>query len=92
METTACVKCGSPIAEAATTGRPKVYCSPACRRSAEHEVRRANVLLGKLEERLSHARLGFGCSTPASIAALEAEIARHETRLLALLGGGEDDE
>lgn len=92
MEAAACVKCGSPITEAPTTGRPKKYCSPACRRSAEHEIRRVNVLLGKLEERASNARLGFGCSTPGSIANLEGEIARHEARLRALLEGGTEDE
>lgn len=92
MEATACVKCGGPIADAATSGRPKKYCSPACRRSAEHEIRRVNVLLGKLEERASNARLGYGCSTAASIANLEGEIARNEVRMRALLEGGTEDE
>lgn len=92
MEAIACVKCGGPIAEAAATGRPKKYCSPACRRSAEHEIRRVNVLLGKLEQQASHARLGYGCSTPASIAKLEGEIAHQEARLRALLEGGTEDE
>jgi hypothetical protein len=91
MEATACVKCGGPIAEAATTGRPKKYCSPACRRSAEHEIRRVNVLLGKLEEKVSNARLGYGYSGPGSVDKLEGEIARHEARLRALLGGTEDE-
>lgn len=86
MEAAACVKCGGPIAEVAATGRPKKYCSPACRRSAEHEVRRINALLGKLEERASNARLGYGCPTPASIAKIEGEIAHQEARLRALLG------
>lgn len=87
-----CVKCGGPIAEASTTGRPKKYCSPACRRSAEHEIRRVNTLLGKLEERASHVRLGHGYSTPDSIAKLEGEIARQEARLRVLLEGGTEDE
>lgn len=87
MEPTACVKCGGQIADAATTGRPKKYCSTACRRSAEHEIRRVNVLLGKLEERLSRERLGFNCATPDSIARLEHEIAHQEARLRRLLEG-----
>jgi hypothetical protein len=37
-------------------------------------------------------RLGYGCSTPASIANLEGEIARHEARLRALLEGGTENE
>lgn len=80
-----CLKCGGQIAESATAGRPKRYCSVACRRAAEHEVRRLNALLAKLEERVSNARLGFGFSSPGSVENLEGEIARQEARLRALL-------
>ena len=88
METRACVKCGNPIQSVAAEGRPKKYCSVACRRSAEHEIRRTNALLGKLEERASNARLGYGAPSDGQIARLEAEIARQENRLRGLL----DDE
>jgi hypothetical protein len=50
-----------------------------------------NVLLGKLEEKVSNARLGYGYSSPGSVENLEGEIARHEARLRALLGGTEDE-
>lgn len=84
METT-CVKCGGQIAESATAGRPKRYCSTACRRAAEHEIRRVNALLAKLEEKVSNARLGFGFSSPGSVENLMSEIARQEARLRELL-------
>lgn len=38
---TMCARCGTRLGELKTTGRPRVYCSPACRKAA-HEDRRAN--------------------------------------------------
>lgn len=35
-----CARCGSALPAAAATGRPRVYCSPACRKAA-YEDRRA---------------------------------------------------
>ena len=37
---TRCARCGSALPAAAATGRPRVYCSPACRKAA-YEDRRA---------------------------------------------------
>lgn len=37
---TRCVRCGAPLPTPATTGRPRVYCGPACRKAA-YEDRRA---------------------------------------------------
>ena len=37
---TVCARCGTPLPTAATTGRPRVYCGPACRKAA-YEDRRA---------------------------------------------------
>lgn len=85
MEVKTCAKCGTPIDPVAAANNGKKYCSVACRRSAEHEIRRVNALLGKLEERASNARLGYGVSGADAVAKLDAEIARHETRLRALL-------
>lgn len=38
---TKCVRCGAKLENPKTTGRPRVYCSPACRKAA-HEDRRAH--------------------------------------------------
>jgi hypothetical protein len=35
-----CARCAAPLPTAATTGRPRVYCSPACRKAA-YDDRRA---------------------------------------------------
>lgn len=81
-----CVKCGSTIDGLATTGRPKAYCSTACRRSAELEVRRLNSRLEKLEVSLSNTRLGYYSFEPEKDAAkLVEEIAIQEARLIKLL-------
>lgn len=82
---TGCLKCGKAIQEQAATGRPKSYCSVGCRRAAEHEIRRINSLLGKLEGDLSNARLGCGWDTDKTSKKLECEIALQESRLRALL-------
>ena len=38
---TTCARCGARLAELKATGRPRVYCSPACRK-ASYEDRRAH--------------------------------------------------
>lgn len=82
-----CLKCGLQIEEQPTTGRPKIYCSTGCRRSAEHEVRRINALLQKLETDLSNAILGRVWADQVS--KIEAEILRQEARLRDLLDAAE---
>lgn len=37
---TRCARCGTPLPAAAATGRPRVYCGPACRKAA-YDDRRA---------------------------------------------------
>lgn len=91
MEAKTCPKCRVPVDPVAAANNGKKYCSPACRRAAEHEIRRVNTLLGKLEERASNARLGYGAPTADSIARLDAEIERHELRLRDLLGSNDDE-
>jgi hypothetical protein len=44
-----CRKCGAPIRNVATTGRPRRFCSLACRRAAEVAVRRLDRNLEALE-------------------------------------------
>lgn len=81
-----CLKCGKPIEKPAKQGRPPKYCGNACRRAAEFELRRINDHIAKLESNFSHARLHGRSSTvwlpPGTY---EAEIARFEERLRALL-------
>jgi len=91
-----CRKYGAPLPEAAATGRPATYCSVACRRMAELEVKRINRRLEALEERLSERLLQgdtglkdlAGRNHREQMAALKAEIARQEERLRALLEQG----
>ena len=57
-----CIKCCKPL-EKPATGRPPRYCSRACRRAAEYEIRRLNRHLGRLEterEELRHSRIKLG--------------------------------
>lgn len=84
MKTT-CIKCGKEIEDQATTGRPKDYCSTGCRRAAEHEVRRINLRLEKLEEQLSNNRIGYGLPSEKISKNLKSEIAIYEERLRVLL-------
>lgn len=78
-----CLKCGTLIWDQPATGRLKIHCSPGCRRSAEHEIRRLNGLLQKLETDLSNARLGRVWAN--DVDKIAAEILLQETRLRALL-------
>jgi sugar-specific transcriptional regulator TrmB len=95
-EKLACVKCGRPL-EKPATGRPPAYCSTACRRLAEYELRRINRRLEKLEGRASRLRHSpdvgakdwAGRTHAEALAACEAEIADAEKRLRALLDAAE---
>lgn len=40
-----CAECGARMPVVASIGRPAMYCSAACRRAAEYELRRAQSLL-----------------------------------------------
>ena len=57
-----CLKCGKPL-EKSAAGRPPSYCSRACRRAAEYELKRLQRHLERLEterEELRHSRLKLG--------------------------------
>jgi hypothetical protein len=50
-----CAKCGGELVQQ-ETGRPSRYCSKACRRAAEYELRRIQRRLEDLEVSESNAR------------------------------------
>lgn len=90
-----CLICGNETKKP-ETGRPARYCSVACRRAREFEVRRLNKRLGQLESRrddeseLVDAPTTYcdmyGRAAAERLAAVEKLIARAQSRLKALLG------
>lgn len=85
-----CLKCGAPLESGNGKGRPKAYCSTACRRSAEMEIRRCDQRLGALESDAQNIRLGrmmdLGGNNMESI---NMEINRLEEKLKVLLSAEE---
>lgn len=88
----ACAKCGAPLDKPSGAGRPRIYCSTACRRLAELAIRRLNRRLEHLEEIMSHARISLGgayaeseCERHGRLQRVSAEIELTKTRLRALL-------
>ncbi len=86
-----CLKCGKPLTKPAT-GRPPSYCSRGCRRSAEHEIRRINRYIERLEIegeglRNSRNKLGdwLGRSHRQQVNDNRKALAEKETRLRELL-------
>lgn len=86
-----CPFCAGELPTGARRGRPKTYCSAACRRSAELEIRRIDRRLAALEGSLSYERQSplAGLTYDMTIAPIEEEIARQRKRLLELLSAGE---
>ncbi len=84
-----CPKCGSDVPQSGGVGRPYTYCSTACRRAAEYELRRLQKALEEVEEQARWCRLGWhgrrGTDTPK----YDAERQRLEQRLRELLTGEE---
>jgi hypothetical protein len=99
MKPEACFKCGGQIQQLAT-GRPRRFCSDACRVAANYEIRRLNVRLQSLETDASRLRYEpdhgvkdwVGRTHAQHLAAAEAEIADAEARLRQLLEGTNDDD
>ena len=91
---TQCFKCAAQIQQPAT-GRPRRFCSDACRVATNYEIRRLNSRLESLEteaSRLRHERDnglrdGGGRTQAELLAATEAEIVDGERRLRLLLEG-----
>lgn len=84
----ACLRCGSAlVARLAGRGRPPSYCSTACRRAAEYELRRVQQGLASLEERARRYRLGWFGRSKEPPPEIDEERRRLEERLRALLEG-----
>lgn len=83
-----CVKCKQPIEESKGTGRKKMYCSVACRRAAELEIKRINERITGLEKIAESYRLKvpmldvYGKEEDVLV-----ELSRQESRLKELLSG-----
>jgi hypothetical protein len=100
VQVTSCKKCGVPIQNPAM-GRPKDYCSPACRRLAEFEIRRLNRELDRLEtQRIDLEQPAFAASELRDIYArthkqqladVQHSIATVEKRLRALLSAESEE-
>ena len=91
-ETSSCVKCGAALPPGKAAGRPRRYCSTACRRLAEYEVSRLQGRLSRLEDeflREKHNRSGLkdfsGRDAAARMVDLRADIAEAEARLRELI-------
>lgn len=102
MEKLRCRKCGAALAERESRGRPATFCSTACRRASEFELRRANVAIDAVEKRASQHReqlavqpdmglycCGRGSALQRHLDWLEAEATRLELRMRQLLDDGE---
>ena len=90
MEAKRCAMCANPVDPVTAANNGRRFCSIACRRAAEHAIRRVNVLLAKLETQASHARLGYGSDPGERLKRLEAEIQFQESRLRDLLADPDD--
>ena len=91
-----CVKCGRAV-EQPPTGRPRSYCSTACRRTAEFEIRRLVRRIERLDTDLEHLRGVrddgipdvYGHSPKKRRSLMAEGIKEAEARLRALLDTGE---
>ncbi len=96
MEKRKCLKCRRAV-EQLPTGRPRSYCSTACRRTAEFEIRRLVRRIERLDTDLEHLRGVrddgipdvYGHSPKKRRALLAQGIKAAEARLRALLDTGE---
>ena len=87
-----CRKCLRPLPDQPATGRPKIYCSPTCRRMSEFEIGRVNRLIDTLEDSLARFRSGLATSFFYDIPAIEAALERQRNRMHELLEPDEPDE
>lgn len=87
-----CIKCGSPLAPKAGTGRPAIYCGESCRRLVEYEIRRLDRRIAGYELELRGLRYDGpddfdDTERQKRMRALRRWITEDEARLLALLSG-----
>lgn len=81
----ACLICGADVQQPAR-GRRRRYCSPACRKSAELELRRLETRLQQLERWAGQLRMWGGDLEAKQLGPTERELARLRERQLVLLG------
>jgi hypothetical protein len=94
-----CRKCSAPVLDP-DVGRPRDYCSTACRRLVEFEIRRLTRQLEALEAERLHleqpgiAKAGlhdtYGRTHKKQLADVQHSIKTVESRLHALLNDGSD--
>ncbi len=87
LETSKCRICERQV-EPKKTGRPAIYCSHACRRAAEYEIRRANDTITQLEREARSLRDPGTLKLPVDglrAEFLQSEITATRKRLLQLL-------
>ena len=85
-----CKMCSRELAAATGAGRPPRYCSVACRRAAEFEIRRLDKRIDGLEDQISLVRRSRMMVMGVDVDLVEAEILRLRDRLLELLGDGSE--
>jgi hypothetical protein len=82
-----CARCGGALTQP-DTGRPRVYCSTACRRDVEYELRRVSALLLTAEKSEQRSRLaaasepGTWAASASSAWAGEVDALRQRLRVL----------
>lgn len=95
-----CAKCGGSLPEKPDAGRPASYCSTACRRSAEFEIRRQDRQLADLEKKMREHReaiavpgTGYQCCRDRELHLefFRREVADIEARFRVLLGAESSD-
>lgn len=88
-----CAECAAQLVQP-ETGRPRAYCSTACRRLAERKLKVAEQVLARArrQEQTARARLAAGWSNGKEAKFWAEEIGRCEAALAALLRGAGDDE
>jgi hypothetical protein len=93
-----CRECGT-LVDPAATGRPAVYCSPVCRRAAEYDLRRSQVLLTRAQRCEQDAGLRLMTASSYRLddeqKALDywrAEVKRLRDKLRAMLAGVIDED
>ena len=86
-----CIKYQAPFEETTNNGRNKSYCSVACRRSAELEIRRINDRIAGLEIVAESYRMNIPVlDLYGSEESVNTELNRQEIRLRELLSGMTD--
>ena len=87
MDAPVCKACKAAIT-LPKTGRPPPYCSVGCRRTSQHEIRRVNKTISRLEESAGYYRFDGRVVLPDDAAQADfiaAELVKARARLRELL-------